>query len=58
MSDWHTSSYSPNGSNCVEVRETPETVDVRDTQNRAVGHLTFDAAEWTAFLDEVRSGRL
>lgn len=53
--DWHKSSYSANGSNCVEVRERTGGADLRDTQNRERGHLTFAADEWTAFLRHVRT---
>ncbi|WP_017579183.1 DUF397 domain-containing protein [Nocardiopsis valliformis] len=47
---WHKSSYSGATNNCVEARETPAAVDLRDTQNRNLGHLTFPGAEWTALL--------
>ncbi|MFE6450918.1 DUF397 domain-containing protein [Nocardiopsis dassonvillei] len=50
MSDWHKSSYSNTGGQCVEVRETPQGADVRDTVNRAAGHLAFPASEWAALL--------
>lgn len=50
MNDWHKSSYSPNGSNCVEAREHAGGADVRDTQNREAGHLAFDRAEWAALV--------
>jgi len=50
VSDWHKSSYSTSGSNCVEVRETPSGADVRDTQNRDAAVLSFPAAEWRALL--------
>ncbi|WP_444963887.1 DUF397 domain-containing protein [Nocardiopsis sp. M1B1] len=53
-SDWHKSSYSDGGGgNCVEVREGVFT-DVRDTQNRQLGHLAAPAPEWTALLAAVR----
>lgn len=53
------SSYSgPKTENCVEVADTGAGAAVRDTQNREVGHVEFPAAEWRAFLDEVKSGRL
>lgn len=48
--DWHKSSYSGSSSNCVEVRESSERVDVRDTQSRHLGHLNFDLRAWGAFL--------
>ncbi|OLT27635.1 DUF397 domain-containing protein [Nocardiopsis sp. CNR-923] len=50
MSDWHKSSYSPNGSQCVEVREHAAGADVRDTQNREAGHLSFPQDEWRALV--------
>ncbi|MFC7330674.1 DUF397 domain-containing protein [Marinactinospora rubrisoli] len=58
MSDWHTSNYSPNGSSCVEVRERAEGADVRDSQHREAGHLTFAGMEWAAFLRDVKADRL
>lgn len=57
MSDWHKSSYSPNSGSCVEVREHAHGADVRDTQNRELGHLTVPPGEWAALLSHVRSGR-
>jgi hypothetical protein len=47
---WHKSSYSNTGSQCVEVKETARGADVRDTQNREAGHLSFPAGEWSALL--------
>ncbi|RKS05280.1 uncharacterized protein DUF397 [Nocardiopsis sp. Huas11] len=55
MNDWHKSTYSNTGGNCVEVREHATGADVRDTQNRDAGHLTVPRAEWTALLAGVRS---
>lgn len=52
MSDqrqWHTSSRSANGGECIEVREGRWT-DVRDTKNRDQGYLSAPAAEWVALL--------
>ncbi|QKW31947.1 DUF397 domain-containing protein [Nocardiopsis flavescens] len=48
--NWHKSSYSSTGANCVETREHTCGADVRDTQNRAAGHLTFPSSEWLAAL--------
>ena len=44
------SSYSNDGGNCVEVREHTTGADVRDTQNREAGHLSFNHTEWLAAL--------
>ncbi|MEC3891163.1 DUF397 domain-containing protein [Nocardiopsis sp. LDBS1602] len=51
---WHKSSYSPNGSNCVEVAEGP-TTHIRDTQNRDLSELTLPAREWNALLSAVHT---
>lgn len=56
MNDWHKSSYSNTGANCVEAREHAGGADVRDTQNREAGHLSFSAFEWGALL-KVGAGR-
>lgn len=48
--NWHKSSYSTNGANCVEAAEGAHGAHMRDTQNREAGHLTFDRAEWLAAL--------
>jgi hypothetical protein len=47
---WHKSTYSDGGANCVEVRESVNGADVRDTQNRDLGHLRVPPSEWVAFL--------
>jgi hypothetical protein len=47
--NWHKSTYSESGANCVEVAEGPMTL-VRDTQNRELGALAVPAQEWIALL--------
>jgi hypothetical protein len=56
MNDWHKSSYSPNHSNCVEAREHAGGADVRDTQNRELGHITVPAGQWVALLAGLERG--
>ncbi|MGW9349018.1 DUF397 domain-containing protein [Nocardiopsis flavescens] len=53
--EWHKSKYSPNGSNCVEAREHAAGADVRDTQNRELGQLSFAGGEWAALTRAVAS---
>ncbi|WP_017602619.1 DUF397 domain-containing protein [Nocardiopsis alkaliphila] len=53
--EWHKSTYSATGGNCVEVREGVFGTDVRDTQNREAGHLSFTSDEWSALLRGLRS---
>ena len=50
LSDWHKSSYSSTSGQCVEAREGVHGADVRDTQNREAGHLSFSRTEWLAAL--------
>ncbi|MEU3229390.1 DUF397 domain-containing protein [Nocardiopsis alba] len=55
MSTWHKSSHSGgDGGDCVEVREHSNGADVRDTQNRELGHLGFEAKEWSALLNTLK----
>ncbi|WP_087102966.1 DUF397 domain-containing protein [Nocardiopsis sp. JB363] len=52
MKKWHKSTYSDGGGgNCVEAREHGSGADVRDTQNREAGHLTFNAREWSGLIN-------
>jgi hypothetical protein len=52
---WRKSSFSASPrQDCVEVRDTPHQVHIRDTQNRALGHLTLPSREWAALLGALR----
>ncbi|ADH70831.1 MULTISPECIES: DUF397 domain-containing protein [Nocardiopsis] len=55
-SEWHKSTYSANGHNCVEAREHASGADVRDSQNPHLGHLTFSPAEWANLLQDIKGG--
>ncbi|GHC92522.1 hypothetical protein GCM10007079_40830 [Nocardiopsis terrae] len=48
--EFRTSSYSGSQGDCVEVADLPGEHLVRDTKNRAAGHLAFVGPEWAAFL--------
>ncbi|WP_433699117.1 DUF397 domain-containing protein [Nocardiopsis sp. CA-288880] len=49
------SSYSSaRQENCVEVAGAPTGAAVRDTQNRAQGHISFPIGEWAALLTTTR----
>lgn len=60
---WFTSTRSNNGNQCVEVRFDGDAVLIRDSKyrrdpaNRTAEEpvITVTAAEWTAFLDAVRT---
>jgi len=46
---WRTSSHSGNEGQCVEVAPVTGAVGVRDSKDRAHGHLAVTRATWTAF---------
>ncbi|WP_159942832.1 MULTISPECIES: DUF397 domain-containing protein [unclassified Nocardiopsis] len=50
--EFHKSSYSSSGSNCVEVSEGANTL-VRDSQNPGTGTLAFSAQEWAHLVRSV-----
>lgn len=52
---WRKSSWS-GGSNggCVEVARTSGSVLIRDTTNRAGGHIDVTPEAWQAFIDTLR----
>jgi hypothetical protein len=55
--EWRTSTYSANGSTCVEVaRNLPGIVAVRDSTDRGGPALAFTPAEWEAFTTGVKGG--
>jgi hypothetical protein len=47
---WHTSSYSGNGGNCIQVAPMPDRVLVRDSKDPDGSALAVSAAVWRAFL--------
>ena len=52
MSGWRKSSRSEAG-NCLEARDDPDGVLVRDTADRGGAVLSLAAGAWAAFLAEV-----
>ncbi|WP_046468057.1 DUF397 domain-containing protein [Allosalinactinospora lopnorensis] len=54
---WRKSSYSgATHQNCLETAESPQAVEVRDTQNRELGRLSVSVAEWKAFIKAIKAG--
>ncbi|WP_328339490.1 DUF397 domain-containing protein [Streptomyces violaceus] len=47
---WRKSTYSGDGSNCVEIATTPTTVHIRDSKNPDGTHLTLRPTAWGEFL--------
>ncbi|SDR14341.1 DUF397 domain-containing protein [Actinopolyspora saharensis] len=56
-SGWHKSSRSKQHTHCVEVGRLSDGAAVRDTKNRAAGHLTTTAQQWAAFITAVKAER-
>jgi hypothetical protein len=52
---WRASSYSDSARQCVEVAQAGAACLVRDTKDRAAGHLAFSPATWTAFTQGIRN---
>jgi len=55
---WRISVRSQEGSSCVEVAKAPGVVGVRDSKDRAGGHLEFTPAEIGGLFSRIRSGAL
>ncbi|MBB6171668.1 hypothetical protein HNR23_001728 [Nocardiopsis mwathae] len=57
--EFRKSSYSNRSQDCVEVAALSERARaIRDTKHRERGALVFPAAEWRAFLNEVKTDRI
>jgi hypothetical protein len=54
--EWRKSTYSNGQASCVEVRESTDGVNVRDTKDRNGPALGFTPDEWRAFVAGVKSG--
>lgn len=55
--EWRVSSRSSGNGQCVEVAITSEGVAVRDSKNRAGGHLELTHAQWAALVGGVKDGK-
>jgi hypothetical protein len=53
-SRWAKSTASYETGACAECRRRGRTVQLRDTENRRAGHLSFDAPEWAALVHALR----
>lgn len=49
---WRKSQASSANNACVEVALTPDAVGIRDTKDRAAGHLALTPGSWSAFLEK------
>ncbi|MDR7299995.1 DUF397 domain-containing protein [Haloactinomyces albus] len=55
---WRKSSYSSNGSDCVEVAFAAENVAARDSKDPEGPALRFDEPQWKRFVGALRNGSL
>lgn len=53
--EWHKSSYSSTGGQCVEAREHEAGTDVRDSAHPDAGCLSFPPAQWVRLTRTARS---
>ena len=54
---WVKASKSDGNGNCVEVRLTDKTVEVRDSKQNGQGPIhVYTYAEWEAFIDGAKTG--
>jgi hypothetical protein len=54
MTEWRKSSYSPNGTDCVEVGRR---AGIRDSK-APVTHLAIGTGAWSAFLNATKADKL
>lgn len=51
---WRKSTYSNAGNQCVEVAQSGPTLLIRDTKNRAAGHLDVSTLAWSGLLSALK----
>ena len=47
---WHLSTYSEDGSACVEIAPTPTAIHIRDSKTPTSLHLTLQPSAWAEFV--------
>ncbi|MFE2215941.1 DUF397 domain-containing protein [Streptomyces canus] len=52
---WRKSTYSGDGSNCVEIAMTPTTIHIRDSKNTEGPFLAFPSFTWASFVSHTAS---
>ncbi|MCI3272642.1 DUF397 domain-containing protein [Streptomyces cylindrosporus] len=52
--NWQKSTYSGDGSNCVEIATTPTTIHIRDSKTPTSPHLSLQTTAWAKFLSQLQ----
>ncbi|MFJ9004652.1 DUF397 domain-containing protein [Streptomyces canus] len=52
---WRKSSYSGDGSNCVEIAAVLTAIHVRDSKTMGSPHLAFQSSAWVPFISHTAS---
>ncbi|MGC0340335.1 DUF397 domain-containing protein [Streptomyces sp. SLBN-8D4] len=52
---WQKSSYSGDGSNCVEIAAALTAIQVRDSKTTGSPHLVFQSSAWVPFISHTAS---
>ncbi|WP_406157970.1 DUF397 domain-containing protein [Streptomyces sp. NBC_00882] len=52
---WQKSTYSGDGSNCVEIAVTSNATHVRDSKKTGIPHLVFHSSAWVHFISYTTS---
>lgn len=55
---WRKSSHSAPDGQCIEIADTPEGIDLRDSKDPSGAVLTFARPDWTEFIGAIKRGRL
>ncbi|GAA4870585.1 MULTISPECIES: DUF397 domain-containing protein [Saccharopolyspora] len=57
ITDWRTSTRTQGQGQCVEVGFGADCVGIRDTKDRASGHLMIAPQRWWEFVSEIKRGQ-
>ncbi|GAB2731725.1 hypothetical protein GCM10027174_00010 [Salinifilum aidingensis] len=56
ITDWRTSTRTQGQGQCVEVGFGSDRIGVRDSKNRAAGHVTCTQRQWQLFTEQIKRG--
>ncbi|MCI2423437.1 DUF397 domain-containing protein [Saccharopolyspora sp. K220] len=56
ITDWRTSTRTQGQGRCVEIGFGADRVAIRDTKDRAAGHLAVRSKRWSEFVRGIKRG--